>query len=388
MNNKNSILFASNFFSNLCFFSMLAILALYFSVNCKFSASFSGVLMFFVVLSSRAGRIILLPFLKEYETKTSLLISAILMSLGYFVLYLSKIKGLMFIAFFILGVGYGCNSVYVRSLIAISANTKTNKLSYVNLSVVTNLSAAIGALLAVCVFTKISGEYVFLYSSILMLISACIIYALYDHEEIQISTMRMLQALLFILRTPGVSRIFILTILSWIMCIQLFSVLPLLINNQLAATSFLGSLYAINTLIIVLLSVPINKYLLKFDIDANAFIMIGFLFIGSGFILLYLMPMLLTAYLSVILWTVGEILIIPSLNSSLSELTKGSERLHVFAFNGVAIGFGEGIGMYLGATLAELQPTSQISHIYLYLSWIALFFVGVVFIFKGIKYEN
>ena len=217
-----------------------------------------------------------------------------------------------------------------------------------------------------------------------MLISTYIIYLFFECDESQNPSMKIHHALLFILRTPGVSYIFMLTIFSWIMYIQLFSTLPLLINNQLAATSFLGSLYATNTMLIVFFSIPINKYLLKFDIDAYAFIIMGFIFIGFGFILLYLLPALLSAYFSVALWTLGEILIIPSLSSSLSELTKGSERLHVFAFNGVAIGLGEGVGMYLGAVLIGLQPHSQISHIYLYLSWILLFFLGIIFILKKV----
>lgn len=390
MFSRNQILFSSNFFSNLCFFSILAILALYFSVDCHFSASYSGMLMFFVVISSRMGRVILLPFLKEYKAKTALLISSILMCVGYFALYFSKIKWLMFIAFFILGVGYGCNSVYVRSFVGISTSSSNKtKLSYVNLSVLTNLSAALGALLAVYIFSYIGGEYVFLYASVLMLISAYIIYLYFECEESQNTTMKMRHALLFIWRTPGVSYIFIATILSWVMYIQLFSALPLLINNQLAVTPFLGSLYATNTMLIVFFSAPINKYLLRFEIDVYTFIIIGFIFIGCGFILLYLLPTLLSAYFSVALWTLGEILIIPSLNSSLSELTKGAERLHVFAFNGVAIGLGEGAGMYIGTMLTGLQPASQISHIYLYLSWILLFFLGIILILKWVgRHEN
>jgi len=380
MDRKSFVLFSSNFFANLSFFSMLAILTLYFTNSCGFSLKFSGIFMFFVLVFSRVGRIILLPLLKHYASKTALIISALLMSIGYFIIALSKIKIVMLLAFFAMGLGYGCNSVYVRSLIGTANNT--NKLLYVQLSIVTNLSAAIGSLLAVCVFTHVGGEYVFLYSALMMLISAFIIYSKLHLEEYPISNVNMLQAIGFILRKPGVFWIFILTILSWIMYVQIFSVLPLLLNRQLGATQFLGSLYATNTAMITLFSMSINKYLLKFQMDAYQFIISGFIFIGAGFLLLYLMPIIATAYLSMVLWTLGEILIIPSLSSSLSELTRGSERLNVFAFNGVAIGLGEGVGMYLGTTLVELQPALQTSRVYLFLSLMTLIFLGVLMIFK------
>lgn len=306
------------------------------------------------------------------------IISALLMSLGFFILYLTKFKFYMFLAFFIMGMGYGCNSVYVRSLIGVGKNI--NKLSYVQLSVVTNLSAAIGGLLSVCMFAKSFGGYVFLYSAILMLLSSITIFFFLKNEEDIEGGAKMLQAIYFIFTSPGVSRNFVLTILSWIAYAQIFSTLPLLVNNQLNATSFLGSLYATNTVIIVLFSMPVNRFLLKFNIRAVGFIISGFLCITIGFLLIYLVPMTITLYLSMVMWTLGEILIMPALNSSLSELTKGIERLHVFAFNGIAIGVGEGFGMYLGAALAAMCATSQISDIYLYLSIITLFFVCVAYV--------
>lgn len=369
MDKKSFCLFSSNFLSNLSFFSMLAILTLYFTQSCGFSLRFSGLFMLCILIFSRAGRILLLPFLKNCTAKIALIISQILMCMSYFILYLTKIKIIMLIGFLVMGMGYGCHSVYVRSLIGMSS-----KLSYVQLSIFTNLSAAIGGLLAVYVFLHLAGEYVFLYSSLIMFISTLATYFLLPSEKNNSSDINMMQALRFILTSPGVLQIFILTILSWIMYVQIFSTLPLVMHNQLRATQFLGGLYATNTLMIVLFSMPLNQYLLKLQLTSYHFILSGFLFIGCGFLLLYITPAVITAYLSMILWTVGEILIIPTLNSSLSALTQGSERLHIFALNGVAIGLGEGIGMYLGTALIKFQPGFEINHVYLYLAFITLAF--------------
>ncbi|TAK75862.1 MAG: MFS transporter [Gammaproteobacteria bacterium] len=377
---KSMALFLSNFLSNLSFFSMLSILALYFTQSCRFSLQFSGLFMLFVLFISRTGRIILLPFFEKYTSKSALLISALLMGIGYFILSITKIKIFMFLAFLSVGVGYGCNSVYVRSLIG--AGNNPSKLSYVKLSVVTNLSAAIGSLIAVYIFTHFSGDYVFLYSAILMLISISTTCALLQDERDHLSNINMLQAIRFIFRSPNILRMFGLTTLSWIIYVQIFSALPLFINNKLNDTKFLGSLYATNTILIVLFSVPLNKFLLRFNIHAYNFIITGYIFIGIGFLLLYLLPNLAMSYSSMIMWTFGEILIVPSLNSALSELIQGPERLHVFAFNGVAMGIGEGIGMYLGTALVGLQPISEVSYIYLYLSFIVLFFLTIAFMLK------
>ena len=385
INTENNVLYISNFLSNFSFFSMLGILTLYFTVHCQFSLHYSGILMFFVLVFSRTGRIIFLPLFKKFQPKSVLIISAILMSAGYGILYITKIKIAMLVAFLCIGVGYGCNSVYVRTLVssALQTNRIPTKLIYAKLSVITNLSAAIGGLVGVYVFLHLSAHYVFLYASISVLMSALIISASFVEDKVLLNNISMFMAICFIFKRENILSVFLMTILSWALYIQIFSTFPLLINNQLHAAKFLGILYALNTIIIVFFSIPITKYLLKFTIDLYFLIIIAYLLFGIGFLFLYLLPNLITTFISMTLWTLAEILMVPALNSAISELTKESERLYLFAFNGVAMGLGEGIGMYAGTMLTGMQLASQVNQTYLYLFILAFLFLGIVIIIKN-----
>lgn len=83
------------------------------------------------------------------------------------------------------------------------------------------------------------------------------------------------------------------------------------------------------------------------------------------------------------LWTLAEILMVPALNSAISDLTKETERLYLFAFNGVAMGLGEGIGIYAGTMLTGMQLASQVNQTYLYFFIVAFLFLGIVIIIKN-----
>lgn len=370
---KNSIvLLSSSFFSNLTFFSMLSILALYLTKECSFSVRATGVLMLLVLLFSRIGRILLLPLLKKCPAKKSLILSTLMMAIGYFILYITKQPVFMVSAFFIMGIGYGCNSVYVRSLI--SNHDGKNKFVYVQLSIATNMSAAVGSVLGVYIFCKSSGSWVYLSSAITMLVSTSLTYLFLKDEDDHRYEADLLKSLYEIIRTPGVLKLFILTIFFWVVYAQIFNTLPLFVDHQLNATSYLGSLYLVNTLIIVFFSMPINRALSKYAFSQSNYFVSGFALISIGFCLIYLVPNLVTVYSAMVVWTMSEMLFIPTLNAALAGLSSGANRLHLFTLNGISIGVGEGLAMYYGSSLVAFDPKPNVSDIYLYLSLTALLF--------------
>lgn len=384
-------LLLANLLSNFCFFAMLAILTLYFIENCHFSFKLTGIFTLLVLVFSRAGRLFLLPLMSQFPIKQAMIFSSCLMTLSYFFLFFTQNKIGMLLSFFLLGMGYGCHSVYIRSQIGLhnTQNAAETKLRYVRLSVVTNLGGAIASLLAVAIFTRYTGKGVFFIASDLTLINTLCLYFLLQSDATHQKPFHLIEAIRFISNNNVIWRILLLTFLSWALYIQMYSSLPLLTHYQLHTTAFLGGLYATNAIFIVLFSTFINKYLNRYALQVFDTLLIAFACMGAGFLCLFLFPSLTAAYIAIICWTLGEILFVPALNSTLSECTTGPERLQVFGVSGIVMGLGEGAGMYLGTRLTSLQPMTQINHLYLYLLILAVACIGIsLLIKKGVPYEK
>jgi MFS family permease len=96
---------------------------------------------------------------------------------------------------------------------------------------------------------------------------------------------------------------------------QMFSIMPVYYKEQLHLNeATIGSLLAMNGLIIVLVEMVL-VYKLENRRNAVIYMMAGALFIGSAFLILNISPLLLIALASMIIITVGEMLLFPFMNN-------------------------------------------------------------------------
>jgi MFS family permease len=133
---------------------------------------------------------------------------------------------------------------------------------------------------------------------------------------------------------------------------QLFGTFPLYLKSIYGLTErLIGPLFAVNTVLIVIFQMPLTHAVERFKRGRVA--AAGALFLGAGLSLLPLSRGLLYAAATVAVWTVGEMLMMPTLVTMISlRAPDGAQGQYQGAF-GVAFGVGSVLGPALGTRLYE-----------------------------------
>jgi MFS family permease len=133
---------------------------------------------------------------------------------------------------------------------------------------------------------------------------------------------------------------------------QLFGTFPLYMKSAYGLTErLIGPLFAVNTVLIVIFQMPLTHAAEKFKRGRVA--AAGALFLGAGLSLLPLSRGALYAAATVAVWTVGEMLMMPTLVTMISlRAPSGAQGQYQGAF-GLAFGIGSVLGPALGTRLYE-----------------------------------
>ena len=133
---------------------------------------------------------------------------------------------------------------------------------------------------------------------------------------------------------------------------QLFGTFPLYLKSIYGLTErLIGPLFAVNTVLIVIFQMPLTHAVERFKRGRVA--AAGALFLGAGLSLLPLSRGLLYGAATVAVWTVGEMLMMPTLVTMISlRAPDGAQGQYQGAF-GVAFGVGSVLGPALGTRLYE-----------------------------------
>ncbi len=153
--------------------------------------------------------------------------------------------------------------------------------------------------------------------------------------------------------------LFLLSLLP-VICVffQIIGAMPLFLVGGLGLReSSYGLLYSLNTLIIVLLEVPITTALEAWPNRRG--VILGSLLIGAGFGGFALASGFWTACLCVVVWTFGEVFLLPGLSAEVAELASPERRGEYMGLYQMVFSFAFAVGPWLGtAALAHFGPTA------------------------------
>lgn len=150
---------------------------------------------------------------------------------------------------------------------------------------------------------------------------------------------------------------------------QHLGAMVLFVVNQLGhSTSTFGLLLSINTIIIILIEVPLNNMLSKFK-DKNL-LAISSVLVGIGFGLMAYTATVWEIAITIVIWTFGEMIFFPASASYISEISSSKRRGEYMGFYQMTFSLAFTIGPWLGTKVYESYG-SQIL-------WLGTFFVGLI----------
>ncbi|MEM1225217.1 MAG: MFS transporter [Planctomycetota bacterium] len=136
---------------------------------------------------------------------------------------------------------------------------------------------------------------------------------------------------------------------------QLLSTYPLCLKNEFHLSEFqIGSLMAVNTILIVLFEMPLVDSLRRFK--SIQCVAIGAFLICEGFGLLAMGHDYLWAIAVVLTWTIGEMISMPFILTYIAETSSSSERSRRLGTHGVVMSGGFVVAPLLGTWCYESDP--------------------------------
>jgi DHA1 family multidrug resistance protein-like MFS transporter len=157
----------------------------------------------------------------------------------------------------------------------------------------------------------------------------------------------------------------------WFLYTQLTVTFPLYVNEQFDMRGSVGLLFALNAALAVALQFPVLR-ILDARIDSWRAIVLGCVAVGAGFLVLGAVPAIWGLVVFVVLFSVGEIVVVPKLDVLTAYVAPAGAVAGAFGFASL----GWAAGGFLGSLLGGLgyQAASRAGRLPLF--WSAGFAVG------------
>ncbi len=150
---------------------------------------------------------------------------------------------------------------------------------------------------------------------------------------------------------------------------QHLAAMPLFLVKDLNfQTSTLGILFAINTLLVILVEVPLNNFLIKWN--DKILLIIGSILAAIGFGLMTFAKDTIFIALTIVIWTFGEMILFPASSNHISNIAPVEKRGEYMGFFQMNFSLAFTLGPWLG-TVVFHNFGSQIL-------WICTFIFGMV----------
>lgn len=154
-----------------------------------------------------------------------------------------------------------------------------------------------------------------------------------------------------------------------IVIFQHTSAMPVFLTRDLVfSTSTVGMLFAVNTVLIIFVEVPLNSAMSDWSYRNS--LVLGMLFLASGFGMMAFVGNITLIILSIIIWTFGEMIVFPSSSAYISEIAPVEKRGEYMGFFQMIFSLGFTVGPWLGTKILEVYGAK--------LLWSGTFILGLV----------
>lgn len=283
---------------------------------------------------------------------------------------LFNIFGLLLVASLITGLGNGLNAPSTKAAIAALASEETQTTAFSMRGIAANIGTAAAGLI---IFFVVTG------SSKLIFWIAGVIYVVLALKSWFFLPKNCGDANCPVIPSGAYKEVFknkpfimfgVVSVVIWALYAQLALTLPLRATEVLPDPSNVALIWTINSGIVILAqNVMTGKVIQRLHpLTALAF---GMLFIGFGVGSLYFATSFFHLVLSGAIFVVGEMLILPTIDSTISQLSTAGLIGLFFGLANVMSGLGEAGGNFIGGQL--LQIGTEVS----YLPWVVYGATGV-----------
>jgi MFS family permease len=256
------------------------------------------------------------------------------------------------------GLGLGLNAPLTKAFISSLVKADMRSTAFSFRGIFANIGMAIAGLTVFALFTG-SSRFIFITAAVIYLGASVISWFFLpagcgDENCGEVKWSEYRQALKNI---PFLVFV-IATIFVWALYVQFALVLPLRAESVLSNGKDISIIWTINSITVILTQTLITKNIIR-NIHPLTSVGIGTICIGSALGSLYFANTLFFFVFTGIIFITGEMLIMPTLDTSISQLAAARFLGMFFGLASVFTGIGEAIGNSIGGRLFEVADGGQ-----------------------------
>lgn len=323
-------------------FMILPFLSLYLS-NMNLSTTTIGLVLMVNVICQRGLTFFGGILNDRFGERKLLIIGMSLRLIGYILYGTASELPLIFLASALVGLGGALFAPGLMASIAKLAGELKPQVFALRNTVI-NIGSSLGPILG-GLFYQYSVFWVFILTSLAHFIFLILIILNGPNDIIANRRIHIIASFQTVLKDQKVFLLALMNAIFWFLYSQFNLSIPLYIKNFFHQPSLTGLIFTINGVFVIFLQYVIAK--LAFQRLKNQTILnSGFLFMGIAYFTLGLMPHLPSVFLFVLLFSLSEVLVFPTIDNLVSELADESLLSTYYGF--------VDIGWAIGATLGNL----------------------------------
>ncbi|KEK23296.1 MDR family MFS transporter [Bacillus gaemokensis] len=334
----------SSFFMAFGYFAVYAFLAIYLSSFLHFSAVKVGTILTIMTITSRVIPLFSGIIADKVGYMIMMTSGLLLRGIGFIGLGIFSEFHTISISASLIGCGTAFYEPAARAIFGSQpASIRKDLFTYLNLAF--NGGAIIGPI-AGGLLLMWNPLYPFLFTGLLMLIFSIFLYLLRSHFRISTANVQLLSGLKAVFENKQFFSFSFIMIFFYIMFTQLTVALPLHMTNISHSSKLGGLVITMNAITGVLFMIVFRKIFHRYN--TLSIIKFGVLLMGISFLLIPVSQHPYWLFVCVILFTIGETLVLPNADIAISDYSNESYTATYFGCYQLSLAAGFMIGNYTG----------------------------------------
>ncbi len=343
------------FLTNTGLFGLLSTLAVSLTAA-HFNGAQTGLLILVFTIANKTAKVPLARWLDRISAASAVLLGCFTAAAGFVCLQL--VSGMLptACALALAGLGVSVNALASKQLAADASDgmaSRARLFSMVNIAV--NVASAVAAPVALFFVGRHQHGLVLTGVSVVYCVAGVTTYLNYSRTRPERHTRTAgssLRSYLTVLRLPGMRAFMLVNLLGWLCYGQLFNALALHVSDTLHAPGRLGFLYTLNALLIVVSQLGVTRLAEKWSGGRQETTAVAaYAIFALAFAVIWVVPGYPGAVLGVVVFTLAEMLFVPTMDVLLLRLLGQQSRAIGYGVFSIANALGEGVGGGLGVAV-------------------------------------
>ncbi|MFD1032176.1 MDR family MFS transporter [Metaplanococcus flavidus] len=369
MRTSLSILLLSAFLMNLAGFAVISFLAVYLSNTLHYSAAQTGTILSIMILSSRGLPLLTGILGDKYGYKKLMGVGLVTRGTGFILLAFAPSFFWTAIAALLVGIGTACYEPSALAFFSSEPHEKKRKEAFTYLNFALNGGAIVGPLLG-GLLLLFDPRYPFLISGLVFFFLFFIQLSMIQEKRTPNLIQRSIRSDLSQLFSNKSYLYYCFSmIFFWFMFAQLTVAIPLHMFVISKSESLVALTITVNALSGLLLMLLFRKLFLS--VHSFRLIKVGMLVMASSFLFISFSSSPYWLLVCIVVFTIGETLVLPSSDIAISEFTNGNSPGIYYGFFELSFALGATLGNYTGAYFINDSSTT-------FWPWTIFFIIGLV----------